>query len=210
MTVGYLVHGFKAGRAEQSAANEQRKLWQQAITNYQTKILGPGGTYTQGANQFKGAIGSVRSGYNQALAALSNAGRSAQYSIMQQQKANIAGMTQSFQDRGLYGTTAYDSAVLGQNSDTTAQLAAVQEQIGSMTAGLFAQRGQAVGAAKQAYGQYQGTVGTQTQQDFINLLRDKPRKFNYQGYLAAGSGKVANDFVKLFGSIFGMAAGGGG
>lgn len=209
MTVGYLVHGPAAGQAEKKAAEEQRKLYQTALQHYQTNILGKGGTYTLGANQFKGAIGTLKGGYNQALSALSSSGRSAKQQIVTGGQEAQAAALQSLQSRGLYGTTAYDNAALGISSSTSTQLAEVDEQIGQMTAGILGQKAQAVSSAKQAYGAYLGTVGTSTHENYINLLRDKPRQFNYQGYLAAGSGKVANDFVKLFGSIFGMAAGGG-
>jgi len=75
--------------------------------------------------------------YRQALASIEGSGKSAKADILENQKGLMAGTAQSMASRGLYNTTALDSANRGIAHSTNRSLAQLSEDLGLLKANLF-------------------------------------------------------------------------
>lgn len=109
--------------------------------------------------------------YRQAFGELDRYGASAKADILDNQRSVLAGNEQDFASRGLYHTTGRTSTRTGIAHSTNRSLAALNEQIGAMRAGLYTDlaRLKTQAAAGQA-GIYQGTQYTSSGTDILGSL----------------------------------------
>lgn len=104
--------------------------------------------YGQGLDELLKGYGILESGYNAAGKEIDRVGGTARSDILGREKQQTAAAQQSMISRGLYGTTAYDSAARGIGSDTGRQLNSLSEGLAGLRSGLAKEKGLALYGAK--------------------------------------------------------------
>lgn len=202
-SLGQSLLGYKSSKAR---AGQDKAAWRQSLDLYGKFLNDPNGYLQQGEGAMRGAIGTLNRGFADAKQQLGMAGNAARQTTVTGGNQAAAGMQQSMISRGLYGTTALDNAQRGISSDVSRRLAQIDEEVGSMFAGLATQRAGAVAGAQQGLGQFfQGAYGQKQNvlENYINLLRDKPYAFSTGAY----TGNALGDATKQFMQSFGMGMG---
>lgn len=198
------LFGYKSSKAR---AGQDKATWRQSLDLYGKFLNDPNGYLQQGEGAMRGAIGTLNRGFGDAKMQLGMAGNAARQTTVTGGKQAAAGMQQSMISRGLYGTTALDNAQRGISSDVSRRLAQIDEEVGSMFAGLATQRAGAVAGAQQGLGQFfQGAYGQKQNalENYINLLRDKPYAFSNGAYFGNALGAAGQQLAQGLGLGQGM------
>lgn len=170
--------------------------------------------YSQGLDELLKGYGILESGYNQAGKEIGRVGESARSDLLAREKQQTAAAQQSAISRGLYGTTAYDSAARGIASDTNRSLGSLNEGLAGLRAGLAKEKGMALyGAKSQIASWYPAWAQA------VNADKEKYAKFGVgfepsdggAGAFGAGIGALAGSGgFDWLGSLFGSSASSGG
>jgi hypothetical protein len=158
--------------------------------------------------QGQAAKQAITQGYGNAIAKVAGAGQSAKSDVLANQTGQLAGAQQSLVSRGLGNTTTLDAAGRGIHYDTNRSLAAIDEAIGQMRAGLEVGRGQALAGAEQNIGNlWQGFNAANqklglSQADLLSNVKYQGGNGLAQMLQAAAGVSGAGGLGQIFGGLF--------
>lgn len=191
-------------------SDERMKLWQSALNQMAEFRSQQDIDLRGGSNLYDSALKDIGGGFDAALRAASLSGRSSRTAAKEGGLQQGAAMKQSMVSRGLYGTTALDNAQRGINSDTSRRLQEIDESVASLVGQLSVGKGQAIAGAKMGkagFGAQASQIRQNSLENYLNLLRDKPVKFNKSAYMQQTWNNAETDSTSMVGSFFGGMGG---
>lgn len=142
----------------------------------------------------KQTIGALNTGYSNALANSGLAATNAKKNVQQAGQQNLASTTQSLASRGLYNTTALDSARRGVMADTQRQMSGIDAALASLQSQLQVGHGQALAGAQaglSGFYQQQNAANTGLGLSRIGTLSDvQDQNTDWLGQLMGTAGNI--------------------
>jgi hypothetical protein len=199
--------GFLSDRKAADKADDRYEMSRDALLRQigKTRLA-----YNKSGNLLQQNLAGIGKGFAGARANLSTYGNSARQSILTNQKQGLAGLATNLASRGLGGTSVMENMQRGFNSDTSRDMAAVDESIGQMFADLGLQQTAAESGARSDLANFYGIrneAEISDRSDLISLwLNTIPQGTNP----LAGAGKLGGMIGGGFFGGGGAAAGGAG
>ena len=206
MGLSLLFHQNEAAQQLQKESDKRIGLWQQSLADYGRFRNEQDAALRGGENLYREAAGNIDTGFAAALRAASLTGRASRTAAKEQGVRNQAALQQSMVSRGLYGTTALDNGRRGVSSDTARRLQEIDDSIAGITGQLEVGRGQALAQSKIGQAGFTANASALRQnstEQYINLLRDRPKAFNKALFRGAVGTQVSGEFASWFGGFMG-------
>jgi uncharacterized iron-regulated membrane protein len=187
--------GFLSGQKQAEKADDRYEMSRDALLRQigKTRL-----SYDKSENLLNQNLAGIGKGFAGARANLSTYGNSARQGVLGQQKQNLAGLATNLASRGLGGTTVLDNAQRGIYSDTSRQLAAIDEDTGRMFADLGLQQTAAESGARSDLASFYGArnqAEISDRQDLISLWLNTISQANNP---AAGIGQLGGSMGQMF------------
>lgn len=125
--------GFLSGQKQAEKASDRYHMSRDLLFN---QLGTTKAAYSQAQNLLQGNLAGIGRGFGQARADLSRSGGRARTSIMDNQARGLGAINTGLAQKGLGSTTILQNAQRGLYSDTSRQLAEVDEALGSQMSGL--------------------------------------------------------------------------
>jgi len=212
MLGGNLLGGILGNKAAKRAAEKNAALMREVIMGYRQESAQNQLFYREARRMYGERTDAVLADLGRAEAEMRGSSREAQRGVAARGTQTQASVTQNMTSRGLTGSTIAANAQRGIASDTSRGIAGVQQQEGSLLAGLNQNRaGVRAGLMRD-----QAELGLREQQSQYQIARDRlgfMGGIKYQAEpnaLAPMLGTIAGAGGLALGNYFGGGGGGGG